>query len=81
MLIVLCLVKVSWASGGDAGVMRDMSRISLFMHLSAPSRRVLLFYPFETCWAFFKNGEYMMNGVDTAKINDGEHYELVYTKQ
>jgi len=29
-------------------------------------------------WAFYKNGEYMMVGVDSATIADGEHYELVY---
>ena len=80
MLIVLCLVKVSWASGGDAGIIViPAGYLCLCIHQHP--RRVLLFYPFETCWAFFKNGEYMMNGVDTAKINDGEHYELVYTKQ
>ena len=31
-------------------------------------------------WAFYKDGEYMNTGVDGAKIADGEHYELVYTK-
>ncbi len=31
-------------------------------------------------WAFFKDGEMMMVGVDGATIADGEHYELVYTK-
>lgn len=31
-------------------------------------------------WGFFKNGEYMMSGVDTTKFSDGEHYELVRTK-
>ena len=31
-------------------------------------------------WGFYKNGEYMMSGVDTTEIADGEHYELVYTK-
>ena len=31
-------------------------------------------------WALYKNGEYCMSGVDTTKIADGEHYELVYTK-
>lgn len=31
-------------------------------------------------WAFYKNGEYMMTGVDTTEFNDGEHYELVYSK-
>lgn len=32
-------------------------------------------------WAFNKDGEGMMTGVDGAKITDGEHYEIVYTKQ
>ena len=31
-------------------------------------------------WAFYKNGEMMMVGVDGAEIADGEHYELVWTK-
>ena len=31
----------------------------------------------KTYWAFYKNGEYMMSGVDTTVIADGEHYELV----
>ncbi len=31
-------------------------------------------------WSFSKNGEYMMNGVDQTEINDGENYELIYTK-
>ena len=31
-------------------------------------------------WGFYKNGEYMMSGVDTTEIADGEHYELVYSK-
>lgn len=30
-----------------------------------------------TYWAFYKNGEMMMVGVDGAVIADGEHYELV----
>ncbi|MBR3767609.1 MAG: DUF4430 domain-containing protein [Clostridia bacterium] len=30
-------------------------------------------------WAFYKNGEYMMTGVDSTEISDGEHYELIYT--
>ena len=34
----------------------------------------------QSYWGFFKNGEYMMTGVDATKITDGEHYELVYTK-
>lgn len=31
-------------------------------------------------WAFYKNGEYMLSGVDTTVISDGEHYELVKEK-
>ncbi len=31
-------------------------------------------------WAFTKNGEYMLSGVDTTEIVNGEHYELTYTK-
>ena len=31
-------------------------------------------------WGFYKNGEYMMTGVDGTEFADGEHYELVYTK-
>lgn len=34
----------------------------------------------QSYWAFTKNGESMMSGVDGAEISDGEHYELVYTK-
>lgn len=34
----------------------------------------------QSYWAFYKNGEMMMTGVDGAEIKDGEHYELVYTK-
>lgn len=34
----------------------------------------------QSYWAFTKNGEMMMTGVDGATIADGEHYELVYTK-
>ena len=34
----------------------------------------------QSYWAFYKNGEYMMTGIDTTEIADGEHYELVYTK-
>ena len=33
-----------------------------------------------TYWGFFKDGEYMMSGVDTTEISGGEHYELVRTK-
>ena len=31
-------------------------------------------------WGVYKNGEYLMSGVDTTVIADGEHYELVRTK-
>ncbi len=31
-------------------------------------------------WAFYKDGEYMPVGVDSAEILDGESYSLVYTK-
>ena len=34
----------------------------------------------QSYWGLYKNGEYMMSGVDTTEISDGEHYELVYTK-
>ena len=34
----------------------------------------------QSYWAFYKDGEYMMTGVDGTEISDGEHYELVYTK-
>lgn len=32
-------------------------------------------------WGINKDGESLMTGVDGAEIKDGEHYELVYTKQ
>ena len=35
----------------------------------------------QSYWAFYKDGEYLMTGVDGTEISDGEHYELVYTKQ
>ncbi|MBO5859082.1 MAG: DUF4430 domain-containing protein [Clostridia bacterium] len=35
----------------------------------------------QSYWAFCQNGEYMMNGVDSTEIADGEHYEFIYTKQ
>ena len=28
-------------------------------------------------WALYQNGEYLMTGVDSTVISDGEHYELV----
>ena len=31
-------------------------------------------------WAFYKNGEYMMTGVDSTTFADGEQYELVREK-
>ena len=31
-------------------------------------------------WGFYKNGEYMLTGVDGTEIANGEHYELVYEK-
>ena len=34
----------------------------------------------QSYWALYKNGEYMMTGVDGTEIADGEHYELVYTR-
>lgn len=34
----------------------------------------------QTYWGFFKDGEYMMVGVDSAEIADGDRYELVYSK-
>lgn len=34
----------------------------------------------QTYWGFYKDGEYMMTGVDTTEISGGEHFELVRTK-
>ncbi len=34
----------------------------------------------QSYWGFYQGGEYMMSGVDTTVIADGESYELVYTK-
>ena len=31
-------------------------------------------------WGFFKNGEMMMVGLDSATVTDGDHYELIRTK-
>ncbi len=31
-------------------------------------------------WAFTKNGETMLSGVDTTEISNGEHYEFTFTK-
>ena len=33
-----------------------------------------------TYWALYKDGAYATSGVDTTKIADGEHYELVLSK-
>ena len=33
-----------------------------------------------TYWALYKDGAYAASGVDTTKIADGEHYELVLSK-
>ena len=33
----------------------------------------------QTYWAFYKNNEYMMTGVDATAFTDGEQYELVRT--
>lgn len=33
-----------------------------------------------TYWALYKNGEYMMTGVDSTPIKGGEHFALVRTK-
>lgn len=34
----------------------------------------------QSYWGFYKNGEYMLTGVDTTEFADGEQYELVYSK-
>lgn len=34
----------------------------------------------QSYWGFYKNGEYLLTGVDTTEFSDGEHYELVYSK-
>lgn len=34
----------------------------------------------QSYWGFYKDGEYLMSGVDTTEIKDGEHYEIVYSK-
>lgn len=33
-----------------------------------------------TYWGFYENGEYAMNGVDQTEIENGAHYEMVYSK-
>lgn len=30
-------------------------------------------------WAFYVDGEYCMNGVDTQPVNDGEVYSIIYS--
>lgn len=32
-------------------------------------------------WAVHQDGEYLMTGVDSTEVSDGEHYEFVYTKE
>ena len=32
-------------------------------------------------WAFCKDGESVLHGVDSEEISNGAHYELVYTKE
>ena len=34
----------------------------------------------QSYWGFYKNGEYMMTGVDGTEFADGDRYELVYSK-
>ena len=31
-------------------------------------------------WGFFQDGEYMMEGIDTAKVKDGDSFEIKYSK-
>ena len=31
-------------------------------------------------WGFYKGGEYLMTGVDETRIEDGDTFEIVYTK-
>lgn len=33
----------------------------------------------QSYWAMMQDGEWMMTGVDDTMINDGDHYEFVYT--
>ena len=142
MLIVLCLIKVSWASWGDCRRIFGIWAVYPFLRMqSAPYLKnaefgkgattvqvevsaeeqsvtftlhtdkttlgdALLEHKLiageesayglyvkvvngmtadydvdQSYWAFYKDGEYMMTGVDGTEISDGEHYELVYTKQ
>lgn len=42
---------------------------------------ILADYDVNQCyWGFNKNGEGMLTGVDGAEFEDGDHFELVYTK-
>lgn len=34
----------------------------------------------QSYWGFYKNGEYMLTGVDSTEFANGDHYELVYSK-
>ena len=34
----------------------------------------------QSYWSFTKDGQYIMTGVDSTKFNNGEHFELTYTK-
>ena len=34
----------------------------------------------QSYWGFYKDGEYMITGVDTTEFSSGESFELVYTK-
>ncbi len=31
-------------------------------------------------WSFSRNGEYLMSGVDTIYVKDGDKFEIIYTK-
>ena len=32
-------------------------------------------------WAVYQDGEYLMSGVDSTEVSDGDHYEFVYTQE
>ena len=34
----------------------------------------------QSYWGLYKSGEYLMTGVDSTEIADGDHYEFIYTK-
>ncbi len=34
----------------------------------------------QSYWGFYQNGEYMLTGVDGTEFENGDRYELVYTK-